>query len=63
MASADKCFSDIVAALDAETLQGNVAQIVAGAAKRLVQNTGIDASKIMATFSPETRQTVQPFFA
>ncbi|MCJ1311017.1 hypothetical protein MMC25_004687 [Agyrium rufum] len=63
LASASKCFQQIVAALDAETLQGNNAILIAQSGKRLVQNSGIDAAAVLATFPIETQQTVQTYFA
>ncbi|KAL9130916.1 MAG: hypothetical protein Q9217_001019 [Psora testacea] len=62
-AMASQCFIYICQALEAETLQGQTAQRVVGAAKQLVQNAGIDATQILAAQSPELQQTVRSYFA
>lgn len=63
ISAADKAFVAIALALEAETLQGATAQRVAEAAKHLLQFAGVDASRILATLTPETQQTVSGYFA
>lgn len=63
MNNAAKCFNFIAQALEAETLQGNVAQRIVGAAKQLVQIAGLDANQLLAGMTAETQQTVRAFFA
>ncbi|GAB7363350.1 hypothetical protein MBLNU230_g3631t1 [Neophaeotheca triangularis] len=63
MNNAAKCFNYIAQALEAETLQGNVAQRIVGAAKQLVQMAGLDANQLLAGMTAETQQTVRAFFA
>ena len=63
LAAADKAFIAIAYALEAETIQGQTAQRIAGAAKNLIALAGIDANGILATLTPETQQTVQAYFS
>ncbi|KAI4202157.1 MAG: hypothetical protein LQ348_001546 [Seirophora lacunosa] len=63
IAAANQVFIAIAQALEAETLQGQTAQRVVAAAKRLVQVAHIDANQILTTLSPETQQTLQTYFA
>ncbi|MDI1484996.1 MAG: importin subunit beta-3 [Ramalina farinacea] len=56
-------FLTICQALDAETLQGAAAKRAVSSIKQLVQDTGIDASQILATQSPELQQTVRKYLA
>jgi hypothetical protein len=60
---ADKAFLSICLALEAESIQGQVAQKVAASAKQLVQTAGIDANALLATLSPETQQALRAYFA
>lgn len=62
MSQAAKCFTFIVQALDAETLQGQTANRIVGAAKQLATQTGLDVNQLLASMSPETQQTVRAFF-
>ncbi|EON65239.1 hypothetical protein W97_04476 [Coniosporium apollinis CBS 100218] len=62
MSQAAKCFTFIVQALDAETLQGQTASRIVGAAKQLATQTGLDVNQLLATMSPETQHTVRAFF-
>ena len=62
LAKASQCFTYIAQALEAETLQGNMAQRIVGAARKLVQLAGLDANQLLATLPPETQQTVRAFF-
>ncbi|KAF2399956.1 importin subunit beta-3 [Trichodelitschia bisporula] len=59
---AAKCFTFIVQALEAETLQGQTASRIVGAAKQLVATAGLDANQLLAGMSPETQHTVRAFF-
>ena len=59
---AAKCFTFVVQALEAETLQGQTATRIVGAAKQLVQTANLDANQLLQTMSPETQQTVRAFF-
>lgn len=61
--AADKAFIAIALALEAETLQGQSAQRAVAAAKRVVQARGVGANQLLSTLSPETQQTLRPFFA
>jgi hypothetical protein len=58
----DKVFIFIVQALEAETLQGQIATRVISSAKLLLQMTGRDPAQLMSQLSPETQQTVTAFF-
>lgn len=62
LAKASQCFTYIAQALEAETLQGQMAQRIVGAARKLVQMAGLDANQLLATLPPETQQTVRAFF-
>ena len=62
LSKAPQCFTYIAQALEAETLQGNMAQRIVGAARKLVQMAGLDANQLLATLPPETQQTVRAFF-
>lgn len=59
---AAKCFTFIVQALEAETLQGQTATRVVNVAKQLVQMAGLNAGQLLANMSPETQQTARAFF-
>lgn len=59
---ADRCFVFIAQALEAETLQGQTARRIVGAAKQLVAFAGLNAEQLLAGMSPETQQTVRAFF-
>ncbi|PLB36379.1 nuclear import receptor PSE1 [Aspergillus candidus] len=62
MANADKVFGFIVAALEAETLQGQTAGRVANAAKQLVGATGVNADQILAGVNPDNQAAVRSYF-
>ncbi|KAK5130814.1 hypothetical protein LTR08_001648 [Meristemomyces frigidus] len=62
MAQAARCFVFIAQALEAETLQGNVAQRIVGAARKLVTTAGLDANQLLAGLPPDTQHTVRAFF-
>ncbi|KAI7364514.1 ARM repeat-containing protein [Hortaea werneckii] len=62
MSQAARCFTFVAQALEAETLQGNMAQRIVGAARKLVQTAGLDANQLLAGLPPDTQQTVRAFF-
>ena len=62
MSQAAKCFTFVAQALEAETLQGQTASRIVGAAKQLVTTAGLDANQLLANLPPETQQTVRAFF-
>lgn len=62
MSQAGRCFTFVAQALEAETLQGNMAQRIVGAARKLVQTAGLDANQLLAGLPPDTQQTVRTFF-
>ena len=59
---APKCFTYIVQALEAETLQGQTATRIVTAGKSLVTAAGLNTAQLLASMSPETQQTVRAFF-
>ncbi|KAK5164699.1 hypothetical protein LTR04_001731 [Oleoguttula sp. CCFEE 6159] len=62
MSQAAKAFTFIAQALEAETLQGQTATRIVGAAKHLVTAAGLNANQLLATLPPETQHTVRAFF-
>ncbi|KAK5125268.1 hypothetical protein LTR85_000944 [Meristemomyces frigidus] len=62
MSQAARCFTFVAQALEAETLQGNMAQRIVGAARKLVTTAGLDANQLLGGLPPETQQTVRAFF-
>lgn len=62
LSKAPQCFTYVAQALEAETLQGNIATQIVRATKQLVQTAGLDAGQLLATLTPETQQTVRAFF-
>ncbi|KAK1079643.1 importin subunit beta-3 [Friedmanniomyces endolithicus] len=62
MLQAPRCFVFVAQALEAETLQGAMAQRIVGAARKLVTDAGLDANQLLAGLPPETQQTVRAFF-
>ena len=60
---AQQLFHQIVLALEAETIQGQTAKKVAESAKRLVEQTGINADQVVGALSPEGQATVKSFFS
>jgi len=58
-----KIFVVVVQALEAETLQGQIATKVISSAKALLQVTGQDPSALLAQMSLETQQVVRAFFS
>lgn len=61
-AKADKAFTSVVQALEAETLQGNVAARVVSSVKQLVAATGLNVEPIFAAVRPENQMKVREFF-
>jgi len=53
----------IVQALEAETLQGQIASRIVTAAKALLASAGLDLAQVIQQLAPETQQTVRTFFA
>ena len=60
-AAANQIFIYICQALEAETVQGQVALHVAASAKKLVQFGGLDVNQLLSTQTPELQQTVRSF--
>jgi hypothetical protein len=63
VAQTDKVFIFVAQALEAETLQGQIATRVVAAAKLLLQMSGRDPAQLMSQLSPETQRTVQAYFS
>ncbi|CAK4022360.1 Importin subunit beta-3 [Lecanosticta acicola] len=63
MNKAAQCFTFIALALEAETLQGQMAQRIVGAGKKLVATAGLPTDQLLASLSPEAQQTVKTLFA
>nr|OQO21928.1 hypothetical protein B0A51_13028 [Rachicladosporium sp. CCFEE 5018] len=63
LAKASACFTAIVQALEAETLQGQLAQRIVVAAKKLVQTAGLDANQLFAGLGEGSRETAMAFFS
>lgn len=61
-AKAAQCFTYVAHALEAETLQGNMAQRIVDSTRKLVQATGLNADQLLSTLSPDTQKTVRAFF-
>jgi hypothetical protein len=62
LSQAAKCFTFVVKALEADTLQGQTATRIVGAANTMCQMAGLDGNQLLASMSPETQQTVRQFF-
>ncbi|KAK4983443.1 importin subunit beta-3 [Elasticomyces elasticus] len=60
--TAAKCFRYVAEALEAETLQGQIAQRIAGALKNLIIFANLDPAQLLAQLPYETQQTVRTFF-
>lgn len=58
----EKVFLFIAQALEAETLQGQIATRVVAAAKMLLGGTGRDPAQLLSQLNPETQQTVRAYF-
>jgi hypothetical protein len=57
-----KAFVFVVQALEAETLQGKIAQHVVAAVKALVQATNTNLAEVAGSLTPEQQRTVQVYF-
>ncbi|KAF2144507.1 uncharacterized protein K452DRAFT_223047 [Aplosporella prunicola CBS 121167] len=62
MNRAQQCFAYVAQALEAETLQGNIASQVVRATKHLVQTAGLDANQLLAGLDQQTQHTVRAYF-
>jgi len=62
MHKAAQCFTFIAQALEAETLQGQMAQRIVGAGRKLIATAGLDANQLLGALPPETQRTVRAFF-
>jgi hypothetical protein len=62
MQKAAQCFTFIAQALEAETLQGQMAQRIVGAGRKLIATAGLDANQILSGLPPETQNTVRTMF-
>ncbi|PPJ57756.1 hypothetical protein CBER1_00214 [Cercospora berteroae] len=62
MNKAAQCFTFIAQALEAETLQGAMAQRIVGAGRKLISTAGLDANQLLGSLPAETQQTVRAFF-
>ncbi|KAI5361577.1 putative importin-beta domain, armadillo-like helical, TOG domain, importin beta family [Septoria linicola] len=62
MSKAAQCFTFIAQALEAETLQGQMAQRIVGSGRKLIATAGLDANQLLGALPPETQQTVRAFF-
>ncbi|PGH00256.1 hypothetical protein AJ79_08270 [Helicocarpus griseus UAMH5409] len=60
--NADKAFSYVVQALEAETLQGTTAARVAASAKQLATATSINVEQAFANVQPKYQMAVRSFF-
>lgn len=62
LSRAAQCFTYIAQALEAETLQGQMAQRIVIAARKLIATAGLDANQLLASLPPDTQQTVRTLF-
>ena len=62
MSKAAQCFTYVVQALEAETLQGQTGQRTVAATMKLIQSAGLDANQLLSGLPAETQQTVKAFF-
>ena len=58
-----KVFKFMAEALEAETIQGQTANRVVEAGKKLVMSTGVDAAQLLASLPPETQKIVTAYFS
>jgi len=63
ISQAGKVFLFIAQALEAETLQNQVATRVAQAAKLLLGIAGLDPSQVLQQLPADTQQAVRPYFS
>lgn len=62
MSKASQCFTYIAQALEAETLQGQMAQRIVGAGSKLIRTAGLDSTQLLNGLPPETQNTVRAMF-
>lgn len=62
MSRAADCFKFIAQALEAETLQGQMAQRIVAAGRKLIATAGLNADQLLNGLPPETQQTVRTLF-
>jgi len=62
MSKAQQCFTHIAQALEAETLQGSIAQRIVESGKKLMATAGLAPEQILNGLPPETQQTVRAYF-
>lgn len=62
MSQAAKCFYFVAQAIEAETLQGQTASRIMGAAKQLIAAAGIDHIQLISTYTPDMQQALRPYF-
>lgn len=62
MSKASQCFTCIAQALEAETLQGQMAQRIVGAGSKLIRTAGLDSTQLLNGLPPETQNTVRAMF-
>ncbi len=58
-----KVFVFVAQALEAETLQGQIATRVVTATKALLGLTGVDPAPLMGQLTPEAQHTVRAYFS
>jgi hypothetical protein len=62
LSQAQKCFTFVIKALEADTLQGQTAVRIVEAANTMCQLAGLDYQQLLAGMPLETQQTVRAFF-
>lgn len=62
MSKATQCFTFIAQALEAETLQGQMAQRIVAAGSKLIRTAGLDSTQLLNGLPPETQNTVRAMF-
>lgn len=62
MGKATQCFTFIAQALEAETLQGQMAQRIVGAGSKLIRTAGLDSTQLLNGLPAETQATVRTMF-
>ncbi|KAK4497104.1 hypothetical protein PRZ48_011554 [Zasmidium cellare] len=62
LSKAAQCFTFIAQALEAETLQGQMAQRIVETGKKLIATAGLDANQVLQNLPPETQNTVRALF-
>ncbi|EAS32990.3 importin beta-3 subunit [Coccidioides immitis RS] len=61
-ANAEKAFTYVVQALDAESIQGAVANRIVASVKQLVASTNVNAEQVLSIVKPEKQMIVRRFF-